>query len=87
MNHLKDYHIKHSVLHFLTFADEFAIGYFKKQVRWSIFDVICLLQNQKNTVFMIFSFILNLHIFQVLLYFIHCEVKFMYITTLGHFGI
>ncbi|WAR26077.1 KAT2A-like protein, partial [Mya arenaria] len=31
MNHLKDYHIKHSMLHFLTFADEFAIGYFKKQ--------------------------------------------------------
>ncbi len=32
MNHLKDYHLKHNVLHFLTFADEFAIGYFKKQV-------------------------------------------------------
>jgi len=31
MNHLKDYHIKHNVTHFLTFADEFAIGYFKKQ--------------------------------------------------------
>ena len=30
MNHLKDYHIQHNVLHFLTFADEFAIGYFKK---------------------------------------------------------
>ena len=32
MNHLKDYHIRHSIGHFLTFADEFAIGYFKKQV-------------------------------------------------------
>lgn len=31
MNHLKDYHIKMKVPHFLTFADEFAIGYFKKQ--------------------------------------------------------
>uniref|UniRef100_UPI00358F1C47 histone acetyltransferase KAT2B isoform X2 n=1 Tax=Myxine glutinosa TaxID=7769 RepID=UPI00358F1C47 len=31
MNHLKEYHIKHSILHFLTFADEYAIGYFKKQ--------------------------------------------------------
>ncbi|XP_067931854.1 histone acetyltransferase KAT2A-like [Watersipora subatra] len=31
MNHLKDYHINHGVLHFLTYADEFAIGYFKKQ--------------------------------------------------------
>lgn len=31
MNHLKDYHLKHNILHFLTFADEFAIGYFKKQ--------------------------------------------------------
>jgi len=31
MNHLKDYHIRNGVLHFLTFADEFAIGYFKKQ--------------------------------------------------------
>lgn len=31
MNHLKDYHIRHNLVHFLTFADEFAIGYFKKQ--------------------------------------------------------
>ncbi|KAI1297257.1 Histone acetyltransferase KAT2B [Halotydeus destructor] len=31
MNHLKDYHTKHRVYHFLTYADEYAIGYFKKQ--------------------------------------------------------
>ncbi|KAM8979382.1 histone acetyltransferase KAT2B isoform 1-T1 [Sarcophilus harrisii] len=31
MNHLKEYHIKHSILNFLTYADEYAIGYFKKQ--------------------------------------------------------
>jgi histone acetyltransferase len=31
MNHLKDYHIKHRIYHFLTYADEYAIGYFKKQ--------------------------------------------------------
>ena len=31
MNHLKDYHIKHGIHHFLTYADEFAVGYFKKQ--------------------------------------------------------
>ncbi|XP_033111742.1 histone acetyltransferase KAT2A-like [Anneissia japonica] len=31
MNHLKDYHIKHGIYNFLTFADEYAIGYFKKQ--------------------------------------------------------
>ncbi|XP_065836965.1 histone acetyltransferase KAT2A-like [Oscarella lobularis] len=31
MNHLKDYHIRHKLLHFLTFADEFAVGYFRKQ--------------------------------------------------------
>lgn len=31
MNHIKDYHIQHNIIHFLTFADEFAIGYFKKQ--------------------------------------------------------
>ncbi|XP_065053694.1 histone acetyltransferase KAT2A-like isoform X1 [Rhopilema esculentum] len=31
MNHVKDYHIKHNVLNFLTYADEYAIGYFKKQ--------------------------------------------------------
>jgi histone acetyltransferase len=31
MNYLKDYHVKNNVLHFLTYADEFAIGYFKKQ--------------------------------------------------------
>ena len=32
MNHLKDYHIQHGVHNFLTYADEYAIGYFKKQV-------------------------------------------------------
>jgi len=26
MNHLKDYHIRNGIFHFLTFADEFAIG-------------------------------------------------------------
>jgi len=31
MNQLKDYHIRHKILHFLTYADQFAIGYFKKQ--------------------------------------------------------
>ncbi|XP_040091406.1 histone acetyltransferase KAT2B [Oryx dammah] len=31
MNHLKEYHIKHAILNFLTYADEYAIGYFKKQ--------------------------------------------------------
>ncbi|XP_048367139.1 histone acetyltransferase KAT2B isoform X4 [Sphaerodactylus townsendi] len=31
MNHLKEYHIKHNILNFLTYADEYAIGYFKKQ--------------------------------------------------------
>ncbi|CDQ86742.1 unnamed protein product [Oncorhynchus mykiss] len=31
MNHLKEYHIKHDILNFLTYADEYAIGYFKKQ--------------------------------------------------------
>jgi len=31
MNHLKDYHIQRGVYHFLTYADEFAIGYFRKQ--------------------------------------------------------
>jgi len=31
MNHLKDYSIRKGIHHFLTFADEFAIGYFKKQ--------------------------------------------------------
>ncbi|XP_026529343.1 histone acetyltransferase KAT2B isoform X3 [Notechis scutatus] len=32
MNHLKEYHIKHNILNFLTYADEYAIGYFKKQI-------------------------------------------------------
>lgn len=40
MNHLKEYHIKHEILNFLTYADEYAIGYFKKQVRESSV-VIC----------------------------------------------
>lgn len=31
MNHLKDYSNQLGIRHFLTFADEFAIGYFKKQ--------------------------------------------------------
>ncbi len=32
MNNLKDYCIRHNVLHLLTYADAYAIGYFKKQV-------------------------------------------------------
>lgn len=31
MNHLKDYHVRNNIYHFLTYADEYAIGYFKKQ--------------------------------------------------------
>lgn len=31
MNHLKDYSIQKGITHFLTYADENAIGYFKKQ--------------------------------------------------------
>lgn len=31
MNHLKDYHTQHGVCHFLTYADAFATGYFRKQ--------------------------------------------------------
>ncbi|CAI6343931.1 unnamed protein product [Macrosiphum euphorbiae] len=31
MNHLKDYHIQHNILNFLTYADQLAIEYFKKQ--------------------------------------------------------
>ncbi|KAL4084428.1 hypothetical protein QTP88_028250 [Uroleucon formosanum] len=31
MNHLKDYHIQHNILNFLTYADKLAIEYFKKQ--------------------------------------------------------
>lgn len=31
MNHLKDYHIQNNITHFLTFADEYATGYFRKQ--------------------------------------------------------
>lgn len=31
MNHLKDYSTQTGIKHFLTYADEFAIGYFKKQ--------------------------------------------------------
>ena len=33
MNNLKDYCIRHHILHLLTYADAYAIGYFKKQVR------------------------------------------------------
>lgn len=31
MNHLKDYHVQCGIYHFLTYADQYAIGYFKKQ--------------------------------------------------------
>jgi histone acetyltransferase len=31
MNHLKDYSNQQEIRHFLTYADEYAIGYFKKQ--------------------------------------------------------
>ena len=34
MNTLKDYSIRHGILHFLTYADESAIGYFRKQMNW-----------------------------------------------------
>ncbi|XP_009956115.1 PREDICTED: histone acetyltransferase KAT2A [Leptosomus discolor] len=34
MNHLKEYHIKHNILYFLTYADEYAIGYgFSKDIK------------------------------------------------------
>lgn len=41
MNHLKEYHIKHEILNFLTYADEYAIGYFKKQVCQLAFYRVC----------------------------------------------
>jgi len=44
MNHLKDYHIQNSVLHFLTYADEYATGYFRKQVSSDNDSVLCLLR-------------------------------------------
>lgn len=31
MNHLKDYHANLGIYFFLTYADEFAVGYFRKQ--------------------------------------------------------
>lgn len=31
MNHLKDYSIQRNIRHFLAYADQFAIGFFKKQ--------------------------------------------------------
>ena len=31
MNHLKDYHIESKIYYFLTYADQYAIGYFEKQ--------------------------------------------------------
>lgn len=40
MNHLKEYHIKHDILNFLTYADEYAIGYFKKQVGFSLHNTV-----------------------------------------------
>lgn len=39
MNHLKEYHIKHEILNFLTYADEYAIGYFKKQVPLTLLNI------------------------------------------------
>jgi hypothetical protein len=35
MNHLKNYMQRENIYHFLTYADNFAIGYFKKQVHTS----------------------------------------------------
>lgn len=32
MNHLKEYVKGHGIQYFLTYADNYAIGYFKKQV-------------------------------------------------------
>lgn len=42
MNHLKD-HVKEdfpTITNFLTYADNYAIGYFKKQVRPSSFPLV-----------------------------------------------
>lgn len=36
MNNLKDYCIHHNILHLLTYADAYAIGYFKKQVTYTL---------------------------------------------------
>ena len=47
MNNLKDYCIRHSVLHLLTYADSFAIGYFKKQVK-PCFIVLRCVTTQEN---------------------------------------
>ncbi len=41
MNNLKDYCIRHSILHLLTYADAYAIGYFKKQVN-HILNSVCM---------------------------------------------
>lgn len=40
MNNLKDYCIRHKILHLLTYADAFAIGYFKKQVCMSTLYIL-----------------------------------------------
>lgn len=48
MNNLKDYCIHHNILHLLTYADAYAIGYFKKQVKFTVhvpFSIIVLTLN------------------------------------------
>lgn len=40
MNHLKEYHIKQNIFHFLTFADEFAIGKLSPEQKSSRCEVI-----------------------------------------------
>lgn len=41
MNHLKDYIASNTNMkHFLTYADNYAIGYFKKQVRVRYFHLL-----------------------------------------------
>lgn len=41
MNNLKDFCIRHSIHHLLTYADAYATGYFKKQVRVLRYIYVC----------------------------------------------
>lgn len=64
MNHLKEYHIKHEILNFLTYADEYAIGYFKKQVSHHFVNqsnILAMSPGQRGVIFLSLSGFLKGH--------------------------
>lgn len=65
MNHLKEVNRIDGVCNFLTYADNFAVGYFKKQVNFIYIFIYCILY------LIIYYLFLTLFIFYFCLFIFH----------------